>query len=151
MKDLHYLFVYGTLRSGFRHPVKYEIREDVELVGETQIQGRMYDIGRYPGALRVTDGKKVFIKGEVLKINHPKKVLRILDQYEGFNQDAPAASEYIREQELVLLSNGQSLNAWVYWYNLPVNGKRRIRHKDYVEYVRKKEQRNKNVQNSTVD
>lgn len=134
------MFVYGTLRKAFRHPVKREIMNDVEWIGETAIRARMYDIGRYPGAVEVKDDKKVLVKGEILLLKHPKKVLRILDQYEGFNSDQLEKSEYCRERVLIRLPNGNEENAWVYWYNFPINGKRRIRHKDYVEYVRKKNQ-----------
>src|SRR5687768_12149566 len=108
-QEPYYLFVYGTLRTGIQHPVKYEIKNDVEWICETAIRGRMYDIGKYPGALPVTDNKKIFIKGEVLKIKHPKKVFRILDQYEGFNQEMPGISEYCRQQELISLPNGKEI------------------------------------------
>ncbi len=130
--------MYGTLRTGFTHPVKLEIKDDVEWIGESAIRGRLYDIGKYPGALRATDHKSVVIKGEVLKIKHPKKVLRILDQYEGYDHRNPGASEYYREQETLTLPNGKEIKAWVYWYNFPVKGKRRIRHKDYLDYLKKK-------------
>lgn len=139
-EEPYYLFVYGTLRSKFSHPVKLEIMNDVEWVGESAIRGRLYDIGKYPGALRVMDKKSVVIKGEVLKIKHPKKVFRILDQYEGFDPENPGKSEYYRDEEMVTLSNGKEIRAWVYWYNFPVEGKRRIRHKDYLDYLRKKKE-----------
>ena len=63
---------------------------DVELVGPAVIRGKLYDIGRYPGAVPGSDKESRQIKGEVLKITHPKKVLRILDQYEGFDPEMPA-------------------------------------------------------------
>lgn len=135
---LSYLFVYGTLRTEFKHPVKREIMDDVEWVGETSIRARLYDIGRYPGAVAVDDDKRVFVKGEILSLKHPKKVLRILDQYEGFDSEQIERCEYRRDQLVIRLPDGSNENAWIYWYNLPVSGKRRIRHRDYVEYVRKK-------------
>jgi gamma-glutamylcyclotransferase (GGCT)/AIG2-like uncharacterized protein YtfP len=137
-EEPHYLFVYGTLRTGFNHPVNREIMNDVEWMGESAIRGKLYDIGKYPGALRATDSKQVFIKGEVLRIKYPKKVLRILDQYEGFDPELPGKSEYYRDQELVRLADGKEIKAWVYWYNFPVEGKRRIRHRDYLDYLKKK-------------
>ena len=133
-----YLFVYGTLRKAFKHPVKREIMNDVEWVGETAIKARLYDIGRYPGAVEIHDNKRVFVKGEILSLKHPRKVLRILDEYEGFDPERAEESEYRRDQVLIRLPDGSKENAWIYWYNLDINGKRRIRHKDYVEYVRKK-------------
>lgn len=111
---------------------------DVELIGESLIRGKLYDIGKYPGALRVEGNTASFIKGEILRIKHPKKVFRILDQYEGYDPEARVRSEYCRGEELISLPNGKEVMAWVYWYNFPVDGKRRIRHHDYVEYLKKK-------------
>ena len=133
-----YLFVYGTLRKGFAHPVKREIKDDVEWIGETFIRGRLFDIGKYPGALRIDETKRGCIKGEVLKLTHPRKVFRILDQYEGFNANAPEDSEYRRDLELVRMPDGKEIKAWVYWYNVNVQGKRRIRNQDYLDYLKKK-------------
>lgn len=134
-----YLFVYGTLRTGFRNPVLKEISADVEWIGETVIRGKLYDIGRYPGAVRITDREFGSIKGEVLKIMHPKKVLRLLDQYEGFNPEMPGKCEYARDLIPVRLPKGTEVMAWVYWYNFPVEGKRRIRNNDYVDYLKTKQ------------
>lgn len=111
---------------------------DVELIGQSVIRGKMYDIGRYPGAVRGADEEPGSIIGEVLKITHPKKVLRILDQYEGFDPEMPERSEYRRELIAVQLPNGKEVMAWVYWYNLPVAGKRRIRNNDYLDYLKTK-------------
>lgn len=59
----NYLFVYGTLRSGLNTAVKKLIAKDVERMGESEIPGRLYDIGEYPGALPVTN-KKAVLSGE---------------------------------------------------------------------------------------
>ena len=139
VEEPHYLFVYGTLRTGFGNPVRKEIMFDVELIGESVIRGKLYDIGRYPGAVRITDPESGSIKGEVLKIMHPKKVLRILDQYEGFDPEMPGKSEYCRGLIPVRLPKGKEVMAWVYWYNFPVEGKRRIRNNDYVDYLKTKQ------------
>lgn len=139
VEEPHYLFVYGTLRTGFGNPVIKEIMQDVELIGESVIRGKLYDIGRYPGAVRITDRESGSIKGEVLKIMHPRKVLRILDQYEGFDPETPGKSEYCRDLTPVRLPKGKEVMAWVYWYNFPVEGKRRIRNNDYVDYLKTKQ------------
>lgn len=142
-EEPYYLFVYGTLRTGLNHPVIREIKDDVEWMGESFIKGKLFDIGNYPGAVKDidvknTEKKRRSIKGEVYLVKYPKKVFRILDEYEGFQEQFAAGSEYYREQELITLQNGKKIQAWVYWYNLPVEGKRRIRHADYLEYLKKK-------------
>ena len=133
------MFAYGTLRKGVAIPLKKKIGEDMEWVGLSQIPGKMYDIGKYPGALPANaDEKRSFIKGEVIKIRNPRKVFKILDEYEGFDPRHVDKSEYYREKKTVQLDDGTKIDAWVYWYNLPVQGKRRIRHKDYLDYLKKK-------------
>ena len=156
----YYLFVYGTLRQGVSVPFKKKIEEEMEFVGKSQITGKLYDLGEYPGAVKErqkteadgrdnvrvvpgkhkteTAGRGSVIKGEVIKINNPRKVMALLDEYEGYNPKKAKTSEYLREKEQVKLENGKEVEAWVYWYNLPVEGKRRIRHRDYLDYLKKK-------------
>ena len=134
----YYLFVYGTLRKGFNLPVEKKILRDIERIGLSEIKGKMYDVGKYPAALPVKKNEKSVIKGEVIKINDPGKVLKVLDRYEGYNPKNLESSEYYRDKQKLVLPNGKKIEAWVYWYNFPVEGKKRIRHKDYLDYLKKK-------------
>jgi gamma-glutamylcyclotransferase (GGCT)/AIG2-like uncharacterized protein YtfP len=133
-----YLFVYGTLRKGIDNPVKQEIMNDVEWLGESEIRGNIYDIGKYPGAVPAKNNEGGVIKGEILKIKDPEKVLKILDRYEGYNPEELIESEYYRSQEKVKLPDGRDVNAWIYWYNFSVNEKTRIEQNDYLEHLKKK-------------
>lgn len=119
-----YLFVYGTLRTAVDVPAKQEVLQYLELVGEADIPGRMYDMGDYPAAIR--DGHSV-IRGEILKVSSPDKVFAILDKYEG-----PA---YERTTVDVTLPDGTKTAAWIYWYTWPVEGKPLIRNKSYLDYL----------------
>lgn len=120
-----YLFVYGTLRTSIEIPVKEEIRGHVELVGEAEISGTLYDMGGYPAAVPADDS---VIKGELLRITDPEKVFAALDIYEGTN--------YRREQQEIVMAGGEKVNAWVYWYVQPVDNKPRILEKDYLAYLK---------------
>jgi len=133
-----YLFVYGTLRKGFEIPVQKRISGDIEWLGLSEIRGKMYDIGDYPAALPLQRHEKSVIRGEVIKIKHPAKVMKLLDRYEGYDPKKLERSEYYRDKQKLVLENGQKIEAWVYWYNFPVDGKKRIRHKDYLNYLKKK-------------
>ena len=134
----NYLFVYGTLRKAVNNPVKEQIIDDVEWIGEAAIEGILYDIGNYPGAIPATNNEKGIIKGEIIKIRHPEKILKILDNYEGFDPEQSDKSEYCRKQIIAQLANGEEVKAWVYFYNFSVNGKTRIPHTDYLEYLKTK-------------
>ncbi|MGB8193045.1 MAG: gamma-glutamylcyclotransferase family protein [Chitinophagaceae bacterium] len=130
-----YLFVYGTLRTSIDVPVKQEIAGHLEKIGESQVPGKLYDMGGYPAAVPAGENENSFIKGEVLKVNEPEKVFAALDNYEGFYTNDPDRSTYLRKEEEVMLPDGTKVKAWVYWYNLSVEGKPRINFKDYLEYL----------------
>jgi gamma-glutamylcyclotransferase (GGCT)/AIG2-like uncharacterized protein YtfP len=140
MKDqtVYYLFVYGTLRKGMSNNIKDRIVNDVQWIGEAEIRGRLYDIGNYPGAVPADNEDKAYVKGEILKLNNPETILKILDDYEGIDPDKPDDCEYRRGQYKICLPDGKEVNTWIYWYNLPVEGKVRIREQDYLVYLKEK-------------
>jgi pyruvate carboxylase len=133
----YYLFVYGTLRTAMNNPLHKIIRGDVEWIGETEVQGELYDLGNYPGAVPSHD-KASLITGEVLKIKSEEKVLKILDEYEGLSQTDPGNTEFRRDEVNIKLPAGNEAKAWIYWYNFSTEGKERIAEKDYLDYLKKK-------------
>jgi gamma-glutamylcyclotransferase (GGCT)/AIG2-like uncharacterized protein YtfP len=106
----------------------------LEYVGQAKIGAAMYDLGRYPGAVKDRTGKEVV--GDVFLVNYPERVLRILDHYVGIK--AGREGEFVRERGRVRLRGGKNLNAWVYWYNYDPAGKKRIRYKEYLNYLKNK-------------
>ena len=100
------LFVYGTLMRGFRLHALLEGRADS--VGEGEVAGLLFDLGRYPAALR--DGGGV-IRGEVYRLTDPG-LWRALDSAEG--------SQYHRGEVGVRLAGGRQATAYIYWYVKPV-------------------------------
>jgi gamma-glutamylcyclotransferase (GGCT)/AIG2-like uncharacterized protein YtfP len=99
------------------------------------VNADLYDLGRYPGAIRSSRGPEVI--GDVFELTDPERVLRILDKYEGIGPDK-AASEFVRRRSRVKLRSGQTVNAWVYWYNFEPADKIRIKHKNYLNYLKNK-------------
>ncbi len=132
-----YLFVYGTLRNGFDLPLKKELASELEYIGKSEIKGRLYDIGEYPGAKPSTATDSA-IKGDIFRLYHPRKVLKVLDEYEGYDSHDLDGSEYFRTKETVETADGKKLKVWVYWYNHPVIGKKRIHGNDYLQYLKQK-------------
>lgn len=103
---LAYLFVYGTLRRG--QPLHHElVTARAEFVGEARMRGRLYDLGRYPGAL--AEGEQV-IAGELYRLSEPPAAFRRLDAVEG--------SEYRRSVVCVDLA-GRGRRAWAYLLRKP--------------------------------
>lgn len=129
--------MYGTLRSAVFSPVSSLIADDIRWKGDASVEGKLYDIGNYPGAIP-SKGNSI-IRGELIEITDAPRILKILDRYEGCDGQHPDEAEYMRKRELVRLADGSVVEAWIYWYNLPVKGKRRIRNQDYLKYLRKKQ------------
>ncbi len=131
-----YLFVYGTLRKGFSLLIPERIAADIEWVGYSKVQGKLYDIGKYPGAVP-DDAGDTFINGEIIRIKTPVKVFEYLDNYEDYHAEDAQASEYCRKKQWFIIEDGARIEAWIYWYNFPVNGKKRIIENDYIKYLQK--------------
>src|SRR3982074_1436456 len=102
MKD--YLFVYGTLRKDYDLKLKNKVADDLEYIGRARIGASLYDLGRYPGAVKnksavrnkpvrnkvakSRDGDEVI--GDVFLVSNPDRVLKILDKYEGYQESEKA-------------------------------------------------------------
>ena len=106
-----YLFVYGTLRKGYDLKLKNKVSDHLQYVGQAKVGASMYDLGRYPGAVRNNKGDEVL--GEVFLLDDPERVLRVLDKYEGIGEKA-SASEFVRKRNRVKLRSGKEVVAWVY-------------------------------------
>lgn len=128
MENNDYLFAYGTLRNKYALTLRDKVSKELQYVGRAKVNASMYDLGRYPGAIK-ENGKSEII-GDVFLISNPEKVFKVLDAYEGEN--------FSREKEEVKLRSGKSVNAWVYWYNRHPAGKCRIHYKDYLNYLKSK-------------
>lgn len=126
MDSKDYLFVYGTLRDGYDLKLKNRLSKELEYVGKAKIEASMYDLGKYPGAVK--EEKKSEVIGDVFLISNPERVFKILDKYEG--------DEFKREKDIVHFRSGKSLDAWVYWYNQPPKKEKKIRYKNYLNYLK---------------
>jgi len=100
------LFVYGTLMRGF--PLHALLEGRTDSVGEGEAAGLLFDLGRYPAALRDGGG---LIRGEVYRLKDPGLWLA-LDSAEG--------SQYHRGEAGVRLAGGRQVTARIYWYVGPL-------------------------------
>lgn len=116
-----YLFAYGTLRPGCAPKKVATLAAKLRPVGEGFVRGALYDLGRYPGA--VPDARAASkIAGTVMELPEDENIFRQLDDYEGFDPQAPGASEFVRERQTVDLSDGRKLECWFYRYNGKLDG-----------------------------
>lgn len=123
-----YLFVYGTLRRRYDLKLKDKVKAGWKYVGQAKVAAALYDIGKYPGAVKDRSGREVV--GDVFQVHHPEQVFRVLDAYEG--------KEFVRKKGKVRMRKGGEMNAWIYWYEPNPMGKRLIGQKDYLNYLKHK-------------
>ena len=121
-----HLFVYGTLMSPSDHPMARLLAATAERIGEASCAGRLYLIDDFPGLVASADpAERAF--GELFRLHEPgDRLLAELDLYEGCGPDDPEPTLYVRVMRKVSRPDGTSLDAWVYLYNRPVAGLRRI-------------------------
>ena len=132
------LFVYGSLRSGFRNPVYEYLTKYFHLLGEAVVKGKLYDLGEYPAAAATVEEK--FISGELYCINNPLDfswAIGQLDDYEGLNTEEGETPLYRRE-EVIAYKDGEEHTAWIYWYNKDLTGNPVIESGDLMQYLQQK-------------
>jgi gamma-glutamylcyclotransferase (GGCT)/AIG2-like uncharacterized protein YtfP len=125
MKNDGYLFVYGTLRSEMNDPLHRLLETHAAFVGTGSFQGKLYDIGRYPGAIRSRSNTDLVI-GEIYQLSEPRRALEILDEYEG--------RRFRRKQVTIVQEDGKNIACWIYLYARSITRRSLIRSGDYAQY-----------------
>ncbi|HEV2134966.1 MAG TPA: gamma-glutamylcyclotransferase family protein [Terracidiphilus sp.] len=121
-----YLFSYGTLQPG-RAPAEIApAAARLRQAGAGWIRARLYDFGRYPGAI-LDEDESAEIEGVVFELPDDADFLRQLDVYEEFSPGAPEDSLFVRELHPVRLDSGGTLMCWIYLYNRDPAGAREAR------------------------
>jgi gamma-glutamylcyclotransferase (GGCT)/AIG2-like uncharacterized protein YtfP len=121
-----HLFVYGSLMSSAGHPMGERLRREAKLLGAATLQGRLYKVAWYPGAVAGSDPGEL-VHGEVYALDDPAGTLAWLDEYEGIAAGSPDAGEYARVEQPARLAAGGEITASVYLYREDTAGLERIR------------------------
>ena len=120
-----YLFVYGTLRSQMNDPLHRLLEMHAVFVGTGFFQGKLYDIGRYPGAIRSHRNTDRVI-GEIYRFSDSQRAFQILDEYEGHR--------FKRKRVTIIQEDAKSIASWIYLYARSVKRHPRIPSGDYIQY-----------------
>ena len=124
MTDL--LFVYGSLMPSsaarFGREQRDRLAAESERLGAAVIDGRLYDLGSYPGLIE--GGGEVH--GELLRLPDPARSFAWLDPFEDILPEQDRDSDYERVVRPVRLEGCRVLDAWVYLWVKPVTGARLI-------------------------
>ncbi len=136
--SVYRLFVYGSLRSGFRNPAYEYLTRYFHLLGEAVVQGKFYDKGEYPVAVPAFDDS--FIHGELYEANSVEEfswAIDQLDDYEGLNVEAGETPLYKRAL-INAFQKGEPSEGWIYWYNGSVANMPEIAVGDVLRYLNEK-------------
>ncbi|MFI5186986.1 MAG: gamma-glutamylcyclotransferase [Chitinophagales bacterium] len=136
---VHSLFVYGSLRSGFKSPAYEYISRFFSFVGNAKVKGKLFDLGLYPGGISTTEDS--YIIGELYTIKLESEfawAIGQLDDYEGIAVEFDEIPLYKRELVDVFINNNPATFAWIYWYSGNVEGKPLIESGDMIQYLREK-------------
>jgi gamma-glutamylcyclotransferase (GGCT)/AIG2-like uncharacterized protein YtfP len=98
-----HLFTYGTLMRGY---ALHRVLAAAVLEGEGTVQGRLLDLGSYPGLVE-GEGR---VRGELYRLPDPELIATV-DREEGYN--------FQRGPITVTLGDGRISRAWVYRYRGP--------------------------------
>ena len=134
------IFVYGSLRSGFRNPAYEYLTRYFKYNGEALVKGKFFDAGSHPVALPTND--EHFILGELYNMNSEEEfswAFTQLDDYEGLNVEVGETPLYKRSL-VEVYQNGETQIAWIYWYNQSIDGMPEIETGDVMRYLQQKNQ-----------
>jgi gamma-glutamylcyclotransferase (GGCT)/AIG2-like uncharacterized protein YtfP len=136
--SVYQLFVYGSLRSGFRSPAYEYISRFFTFAGDATVKGKLFDMGEYPAAI-ATD-EEAFIIGELYTINQENEfpwAIGQIDDYEGVKAEDDEPQLFRRELADIFIHN-KIVTAWIYWYNGDVSGRPVIESGDVIQYISEK-------------
>ena len=134
------IFVYGSLRSGFRNQAYEYLTRYFTYSGEALVKGKFFDAGSHPVALPTNE--EHFILGELYTMNSEDEfswAFEQLDDYEGLHVEVGEIPLYQRRL-VEVFQNGVTQTAWIYWYNKTTDGMPEIETGDVMRYLQQKNQ-----------
>jgi gamma-glutamylcyclotransferase (GGCT)/AIG2-like uncharacterized protein YtfP len=136
----HHLFVYGSLRSGFKNPAYQYLTQYFTYAGEALVKGQFYDAGKHPVA--IASNNDDMIVGELYSLNNEEEfswAFEQLDDYEGVHVEAGETPLYKRALVQVFQKE-KIIDAWVYWFNGSIAELTKLETGDLLQYLQQKNQ-----------
>jgi len=131
------LFVYGSLRVGFRDPAYAYLSKYFHYLGEGKVNGKFYFNGTTPVAL--PEAEKAYIQGDVYEMNNPEEfkwIMIQLDDYEGLNVE-PGNNPLYRRELVSVQFKDEDTKAWIYWFNGSKDNMTELDTEQVASYFRK--------------
>ncbi len=115
-----YLFVYGTLKKDIGNDMYHLLAKHAKFISDATWKGKLYIVEDYPCAIPSDDPSDI-VYGELYLLNNPDNILPNLDEYEECSDKFPKPTLFKRIKGDVRLNNDDTVNAWIYIYNMPVD------------------------------
>jgi gamma-glutamylcyclotransferase (GGCT)/AIG2-like uncharacterized protein YtfP len=135
MQLTYYLFIYGSLRSGFKQPAYNYISKYFNPISlDAKVKGLLFNMGDFPVAKPTQEDR--FIKGELYCIKNLDEfsfAIAQLDGYEGVRMEEDELPLFYRATTTVYF-NQEKIEAWIYWFNGDVNGRPIIESGDVIQF-----------------
>ena len=111
--DMHYVFVYGTLRNACATGAHKQYLNRADFISPAKIRGQLFMVDYYPGL--VLSETEHWAIGEIYLLEDEAQ-LHDLDVYEGCAKKSPQPHEYERRMTQAVLTSGEPMDVWVYVY-----------------------------------
>lgn len=128
-----YIFLYGTLLPELATDEIAGIISRLRPIGYARVQGSLYDLGEYPGAV-IDSSSENAIRGEVFELPEDESLIKALDEYEGYDPEDSNNSLFVRLKIAVEMDDGRRLDSWVYVYNQDIRSAIVIPDGDYAKW-----------------
>ncbi len=106
------LFVYGTLRPCFGHPLGVALATRSRALGRATVCGELFDQGDYPVAIRSKDLSRS-IHGELFELPAEDQLWGRLDEYEDYKPGDLEHSLFERSETVATLIDGGSVSVHI--------------------------------------
>jgi gamma-glutamylcyclotransferase (GGCT)/AIG2-like uncharacterized protein YtfP len=120
-----YLFVYGTLMVDADNNMSRFLIKHSEFIEKGYFCGKLYKVNNFPGAV-LSDNTSDKVYGSVYKITNKDHVFKVLDAYEGVEENL------FKRVIINAFLNPKSISTWVYLYNQPTKHLKLIASGDYL-------------------
>jgi len=122
--NMPHIFVYGTLRKGFDHPMSKILNSNAHWEGHGYIYAQLFDLGAYPGIVLDKELSNNTY-GDLYDLTNPS-IGKLLDEYEGDQYKKTITNVFVKEH--VFQAN-------VYELVIPTKHFTFIPSGDYLSYI----------------
>ncbi|MBU2952029.1 gamma-glutamylcyclotransferase [Tamlana agarivorans] len=131
-----YIFVYGTLLKDAEHSMSKFLEKHSAHEADGCFYGKLYLVSWFPGAIPSKNpSEKVY--GSLFRVFDFETVFKALDVYEGVNPQSLEPDLFQRHIVSIYLEDHSVIEAWVYFFNHPVEGLKQITSGDFLNYSEK--------------